>query len=99
MGSQDTHRRPDLYGAVGNALTEQRQKADEAARPERERIEQQAAADAKLMGTPAWVALGGLRKARATQYATRPVTGDDATAQTVVQLAQGQAQGGGDDAA
>jgi hypothetical protein len=91
--------RPTLEQAVTAALGAKQQARDEATRPERERIEQQAAADAKLMGTPAWDALGGFRRARATQYATRPVKGDDTTTQNVVQLAQGQAQGGGDDAA
>ncbi|MEU1117812.1 MULTISPECIES: hypothetical protein [unclassified Streptomyces] len=85
MGSQDTHRRPDLFGALEAQRQERQKAADEAVRPERERIEKQAAADAKLMGTAAWDALGDFRKARATQYATRP--------------AQGQTAGGGNDAA
>ncbi|MGC8919456.1 hypothetical protein AB7952_11275 [Streptomyces sp. PG2] len=69
-----SERTTDLTTAVGAALDERRQAADEATRPERERIERQAAADVKLMGTPAWDALGGFRRAQATRYATRPVT-------------------------
>lgn len=67
-----SERTTNLATAVGAALTERQKAADEAARPERERTERQAAADAKLMGTPAWDALGGFRRAQATRYATRP---------------------------
>ncbi|MFI1726899.1 hypothetical protein [Streptomyces sp. NPDC020489] len=94
-----TERTANLYTAI-EADRQAREKArEEAAAPERERQEKQAAADAKLMGTPAWDTIGMYRRHRATQHATRPVQGDDTTAQTVVALAQGQAQGGGDDAA
>lgn len=73
-------RRPDLFAAVGQHLTERQQAADEAARPEREAAEKQAAADAKLYGTAGWDALSDRRRQRAAHHTAQQAQGggDDA---------------------
>ncbi|MFJ9217877.1 hypothetical protein ACIRJL_17195 [Streptomyces sp. NPDC102383] len=87
--------RPTLEQAVTAALNAKQQAHADATRPQREQVEQQATADAKLMNTPAWDALSGFRRARATAYATRPAAGDG----TAAQHDGARAQGGADDAA
>lgn len=70
-----TERSTDLYSALEADRIARQQAADEATRPERERIEQQAKADAGLYGTAGWDALGDHRQARARHYATQQAQG------------------------
>ncbi|MFE1344715.1 hypothetical protein [Streptomyces sp. NPDC058757] len=71
MGSQDQHRRPDLRGAVDAALKVQQAAAEEAAAPEREARDKQAAADAALYGTAGWDALTDTRRRLAAAHVAR----------------------------
>ncbi|MFG3189257.1 hypothetical protein [Streptomyces omiyaensis] len=71
MGSQDQHRRPDLRGAVAALLKSQQAAAEEAAAPEREARDKQAAADAALYGTAGWDALTDARRRHAAAHTAR----------------------------
>lgn len=71
MGSQDTHRRPDLFGAVSARITEQHVAADTAAAPEREAREKQFATDAQLHGTAGWLALSPSRREMVSAWVAR----------------------------
>lgn len=80
MGSQDTHRRPDLQSAIGAVMAERQRTADDANAPEREAAEQQAKRDAALYGTAGWSTLTDPRRQRAAQHTARQAQGgaDDA---------------------
>ncbi|MGW0774552.1 hypothetical protein ACWD01_13075 [Streptomyces sp. NPDC002835] len=71
MGSQDQHRRPDLFGAVSADQAAKQQLAADKAAPERQAREQQLAADAALHGTPAWDALSPARQQLVAAQALR----------------------------
>ncbi|MEU8711674.1 hypothetical protein [Streptomyces sp. NPDC048663] len=85
--------RPSLNEAVAGVLAAQQQAANAAAAPVRKAQDVQAAADVKLMNTPAWDTIGDRRRHRATQYlAGQADTGTTDDANTIaVGLAQGQA--------
>lgn len=96
-----TERNTSLYAAVTAWFGEQEKAHAEATAPEREARAKQAAADVKLMNTPAWDTIGLHRRRHATALlAQQADTGqtDNVTALSVG-LAQAQAQGGGNDAA
>ncbi|MFD6972187.1 hypothetical protein [Streptomyces sp. NPDC059949] len=78
MGSQDQHRRPDLYGAIGGVLAEQQATADAQAAPEREQYAAGLDRDAALYGTPAWDVLPPMRKARVARHVATKSTGPEA---------------------
>ncbi|MFK0225895.1 hypothetical protein ACIQUL_09015 [Streptomyces sp. NPDC090303] len=71
MGSQDQHKRPDLFGAVAADIEAKRTVAAEAAAPERQARDEQAAADAALYGTAGWDALGDRRRRLAAAHTVR----------------------------
>ncbi|WP_406488996.1 hypothetical protein [Streptomyces phaeochromogenes] len=80
MGSQDTHRRADLLGAVRADQEAKQAAADEANRPEREAHERQLEADAKLHGTAGWSALSPSRRQMVSAWVARQAqeAGNDA---------------------
>jgi len=96
-----TERSTNLYAAVDADRQAKEKAREEAAAPEREARAKQAAADLKLMNTPAWDEIGMHRRRHATALLTQQVdtTHSDNVAALGVGLAQGQAQGGGNDAA
>lgn len=75
VGSQDQHRKPDLFAAIGARLTEQQQEHDEATRPEREAREARLEGDAKLHGTAGWTALSDARRRMAAAHVARQAQG------------------------
>lgn len=78
MGSQDQHRRPDLYGAIGGVLAERQATADAKSAPEREEFTAALDRDAGLYGTAAWDALSPMRKARVARHVATTSTGPEA---------------------
>ncbi|MCB5166042.1 hypothetical protein LG634_14500 [Streptomyces bambusae] len=63
MGSQDQHRRPDMFGAIGAVLAEKQAAAEAARAPERQAFEAALDRDAALYGTAGWESLTPARKA------------------------------------
>lgn len=78
MGSQDQHRRPDLLGAIGGLLAEQRAAAEAKEAPEREQYAAGLERDAALYGTPGWDSLSPMRKARVARHVATTSTGPEA---------------------
>lgn len=71
MGSQDQHRRPDLFGAIEAQRKAGQEAAAEAVRPEREARERRLEADARLHGTAGWTALSPARREIVAAYVAR----------------------------
>lgn len=93
MGSQDQHRSTDLFGAIEADRMAKQQAHEQATAPEREAREKQAAADVKLMNTPAWDTIGDHRRRHATALVARQAdTGQAGNAtQLAADLARAQA--------
>jgi hypothetical protein len=66
--NQEPRPRPSLMAAIHADQAARKQAADEAAAPERERLEAETARDAALFGTPGWSRLSDARRMRAARF-------------------------------
>ncbi|MGW2584530.1 hypothetical protein ACWCYZ_24925 [Streptomyces virginiae] len=68
MPNQQENQRPNLLGAIGGVLAEQRAAAEAASASEREQYAAGLERDAALYGTAGWDTLSPMRKARVARH-------------------------------